>query len=104
MKPNNSLEWYIEDGEIRANHPYFHDEGLPLHYVVKCTSVSPDFWVAYFEGHAVTQGGLIEVLGQCQVDAFAPAGIPVALAANSDPKRYATDSRKSALTESTHAE
>lgn len=71
MSKNYPLSWTIEDDELRAAHPVFHDNGDPLFYKVRLDGT----WRASFEGYEITSGPLHLVLVEVQKDAVIECSI-----------------------------
>lgn len=75
------LNWQVEDDVLTADHPHYHDEGVPLKYRIR-QGTSGYWWWGDFEGARVAAGSLPDVLQQCEIDASSPTGIPVAKSNN----------------------
>ena len=75
------LNWYLEphiffnehgasNDKIQASHPFYHDQGTLLSYVIDhCNGEQVDIWKAVFEGSIIHEGTLIECLSKCEEDA-----------------------------------
>ena len=67
------LIWWLKQemyNYLVAEHPLFHDEGIPLLYKIECPEYeSTDLWIAEFEGSIIYKGCLDECILKCQEDA-----------------------------------